>query len=183
MVARVCLRQRKHGPCGDHMHMVAESTPFVPQSWGKKERSGGTPPSPRQESSPAPLLRDTLRFPAEFRCAAMVAESAPFVPQSWGKRKREVGDTPKPPAGAFSSTSSEGCPQIPGSALLHRTTHRGVQRGVAPLRFTSIPQDWGIQGVEEGLKTTYHRETWSSARPKAFSTLCFTPSESVSVPE
>jgi hypothetical protein len=29
------------------------------------------------------------------------------------------------------------------------TAHRGVQRGFAPLRPFSIPQDWGIKGVEE----------------------------------
>jgi hypothetical protein len=54
--------------------------------------------------------------------------------------------------------------------------------GVSPNLHLFSPKIGG-QGVEQGAKTPYQMETWSSARPKALSTVCLTPSVSIIVPE
>ena len=46
----------------------------------------------------------------------------------------------------FVSAGFLGCPHITGKLRFARATHRGVQRGEAPLRFLILPQDWGQGG-------------------------------------
>ena len=47
------------------------------------------------------------------------------------------------------------CPRIAGR--LHRAIPSGCAEGRSPSAFLFFPQDWGIRGLKEGLRTASHR--------------------------
>jgi len=80
------------------------STPLVPRSWVKNRESGGHPPDPRQESSPAPLSSFTSLAPQILGDIRIDAEGLRPSARPMPSRERQVcctrdghSETPGPP--------------------------------------------------------------------------------------
>jgi hypothetical protein len=88
-------------------------------------------------------------------------------PQDWGTKGVENGGdgghSPPLTEADLMRTGSDPSPlvlsRITGGLCFANVTRRGVQRGEAPLRFSSTPHDWGTKGVDRASFRDFRRWT------------------------
>ena len=114
-------------------------------------------PKHHGHASPRPYQPSGAQSPALGLC------STPFAPHSWGKKNRKLG-TSQTPGRRLLLYLSFRQPQTSGRRLrqtegLAISTHKGQDvprlywplgraKGRSPSAFSSIPQEWGIKGVD-----------------------------------